>query len=71
MISKAVLTEELSMAQRVLTKWLQKIQEGIPGSDLPATEYDQAAWIGELIGESLLMSAKLQALAEVLERDNG
>ena len=68
-ISKAVLKEELNLAQRILTKWQQKIDEGIPGQDIPSHEDMAEFWNQEMISELFLVSKKLESIAEIVAQN--
>lgn len=68
-ISKAVLKEELNLAQRILTKWQQKIDDGIPGTDLPSNEDMIEFWNQEMISELFLVSKKLESIAEIVAQN--
>lgn len=64
-ISKAVITEELTLAQRILNKWQQKFAEGIPGQDVPSEDDMAEFWAQEFCAEMFLVAKKLEALAEI------
>lgn len=66
MLSKAVLTEELTLAQRILAKWQEKLAGGIPGTEVPAADEDIEYFHREMAGEFLLVSAKLESIANLL-----
>jgi hypothetical protein len=68
-ISKAVLKEELILAQRILTKWQQRLDEGVPGEDLPAEDLDVALYMRELVAEFLIVAGKMENLASILSDD--
>mgnify|MGYP003431495341 FL=1 len=66
-ISREVLKEELLLAQRILTKWQNKLDEGVPGLDYPAADEVQAEmFVRELVAEFQVVSGKLDNLASVL-----
>lgn len=65
-LSTAVIKEEIDLAMRILTKWQNKINEGIPGVDIPAHEDQIEAWCREFGWEIHLVSKKLDNLAEVV-----
>lgn len=65
-ISKAVLKEELLLAQRILTKWQERLEQGVPGDDLPAEDMDIALYMRELVAEFLVVAGKMENLASIL-----
>lgn len=70
-ISKLVMVEELTLAIRILKKWDEKIDAGVPGSDVPAADYDVDAFRREMAAELLLISSKLESVATImLDSDN-
>lgn len=69
-ISKAVLKAELDLAQRILTKWQQRLEEGVPGADFPAAEdLEIASFMRELVAEFLVVAGKMENLASILSDD--
>lgn len=69
-VSKAVLKEELTLAQRILTKWQQKLEEGVPGQDFPVQD-DIAfeRFVREMVGEFQVISSKFDGLATIMAED--
>ncbi len=65
-ISKAVLKEEINLALRVLNKWDQKMDAGIPGVEFPAAEDQLHDFLRELCGEFMLLSGKLENIADII-----
>ncbi len=70
-ISKEVLEEELNLAIRVVTKWKNKLAQGIPGQDLPGNEDALDEFTRELVAEFLLISGKFETMANVISADGG
>jgi len=69
-ISKAVLKEEITLAQRILNKWQQKLDEGVPGVDFPAgDELQFELFIREMVGEFGVVASKMEGLAGILSED--
>jgi hypothetical protein len=69
-ISKAVLKEELTLAQRILTKWQEKLEEGVPGQDYPAQdEIVFERFVREMTGEFQVIASKFDGLATILAED--
>jgi hypothetical protein len=69
-ISKAVLKEELTLAQRILNKWQLRLDEGIPGVDIPAgDELQFEAFRKEMVGEFQLIASKFDGLANIMAED--
>jgi hypothetical protein len=68
-ISKAVLREELNLAQRILTKWQEKLEAGIPGVDFPVDDMAFDSFLREAVGELMVVSGKLENIATLLSED--
>lgn len=68
-VSSEVLRDEADTARAILAKWVAKIDDGIPGIDLPATELDTDAWLHQLCGELMVVSGKCETLASILAGD--
>lgn len=68
-ISRDVLLKELETAREYLDKWIAKVNEGIPGIDIPASgdsEEHIDNFVRELCGELRIISGKCDNLAEVV-----
>lgn len=68
-ISREMLLQELVTARDFLAKWHQKVEEGIPGVDIPAAGNAEAfaeAFLREMCGELMVISAKCETLSEIL-----
>lgn len=65
-LTKEVIMEELALAQRVLTKWQQSLDRGIPNVELPGDEYSRDLYEQQLCGELYLLAGKLERLAQIL-----
>jgi hypothetical protein len=68
-VSKEVVLKELETAKAYLAKWEQRLEEGIPEIDFPATGNSSNAledFLRELCGELRVVSGKCDTLAEVL-----
>ena len=68
-ISKAVLKEEITLAQRILNKWQQRLDDGIPYVELPAEEHQFEAFRKELVGEFQLIASKFDGMATIMAED--
>lgn len=69
-ISKAVLKEELTLAQRILTKWQEKLEEGVPGQDYPVQdEVVFERFVREMTGEFQVIASKFDGLATIIAED--
>jgi len=71
-ISTEVLKEEITLAQRILNKWLLKLGEGVPGVDIPAGDSEQAfeAFRREMVGEFQLVADKFGGMANIMAEDH-
>jgi hypothetical protein len=70
-ISKEVLKEEITLAQRILNKWQNKLDEGIPGVDIPAgDELQFEAFRKEMVGEFQLVASKFDGMASIMAEDH-
>jgi hypothetical protein len=66
-ISKEVLGDEIALAQKVLAKWQQRLEQGVPGMDFPATDEVAAElFVRELVGEFLMLAGKLESIGNVI-----
>jgi hypothetical protein len=68
-ISREVLIKELETAKDYLDKWLQKVEAGIPGIDIPASgsaENHIEDFVREFCGEMRVVSGKCDTLSEVM-----
>lgn len=66
-ISKEVLGDEIALAQKVLTKWQQRLEQGVPGIDFPvADEVATELFVRELVGELLMLAGKLESIGNVI-----
>jgi hypothetical protein len=69
-MSSEVLKEEIVLSMRILTKWQQRIDQGIPGRDLPAMDETAVeAFTRELVAELLVVSGKLENVANIISAD--
>lgn len=68
MISKAVMTEELNMAIKILVKWQQRFEEGLPGVDMPAPDDHVTECFSEMTSEFQLVAGKLDSLAGLISQ---
>lgn len=70
-ISSPALLQELTTARDLLDKWVEKVQAGIPGVDVPMTGNSPAGdrldvWLFELMGELQLVSGKTANIVSIL-----
>lgn len=68
-VSRDVLLKELETSRDYLANWVERIQAGIPGIDLPATgnaEEHLESFIRELCGELRVVAGKCESLSEVV-----
>lgn len=70
-VSKEVLNEEIGLAQRILKKWENLIAKGVPGQDFPAEEAAMDSYVREFVAELLVVSGKLETLANIINADQG
>lgn len=65
-ISPDQIYEDLEAAGKVLARWHERVGQGIPGVDTPASEEQYLKFVKQLCGELQLAGSKLIALAEIL-----
>jgi hypothetical protein len=70
-LSQQALLTELESAKTLLDKWIEKVEAGIPGVDVPMTGNMPAGerldvWLVELMGELQLVSGKTANIAQIL-----
>jgi len=66
-IQADTLREEMTQIDALVKALKDRVDVGIPGMDLPATDVDEEVFQVQFRGELLLASQRLLALAEVLE----
>jgi hypothetical protein len=70
MISSNLILTEIDSAQAILARWRERVAEGIPGLDLPAsTEEAAAVFFDELSSELFVSAGKIENLAHALRGD--
>ncbi len=68
-VSREVLLKELETAGQYIEKWRTRVEEGLPGIDVPATgdaEQGLETFLREMCGELQIVSGKCTTLSEVL-----
>jgi hypothetical protein len=67
-VSPDLIHEELQGTINILTKWLDAVNKGVPGVDIPGPDVEEALdnFLRELTGELLLAAGKAHNLAVVL-----
>ena len=70
-LSTPVILTELETMKVVLEKWIEKVQAGVPGVDVPMSGMTAPGdridvWLNELIGELRLVSGKSHNISEIL-----
>lgn len=61
------LRTEVGQVIAILTKWKDRLDEGIPGDEVPSNDLNVEIFQYQLIGEINLAAEKLLALVEVLK----
>lgn len=69
-LSPQVLLQEVLASRDILSKWVEKIQDGIPGVDVPMSGDAPVGerldvWVLELMGELHLVSGKMANVVSV------
>lgn len=62
-VSKGVICEELNLAIRILTKWKESAEEGIPVVDVRMPPEELHDWLRNFYGELNIVSDKCASLA--------
>ena len=65
-VSPDVIHSELEAAEKIISKWREKVSQGIPCVDVPADEEALIRFLVEMCGELLLVSGKCQTLAGIV-----
>ena len=65
-VRSEVIVEELKAATTILSSWVESIEKGIPGVDLPGDQEALEAFMRHLCGELLIVSGKTETLSNVL-----
>lgn len=66
-IQADTLRSEVDQILNILTSWKERLSEGIPGDEMPATGDREDLFQFHLRRELLLCAERLNALCEVLE----
>ena len=61
------LRSEVEQVIAILTKWQERLSQGIPGDEIPANDLNSEIFQFQLRGEVQLAAERLMALVEVLE----
>ena len=65
-VTQETMLSELKTSKAILESWIQKVEAGIPGLDIPAPPDRLADFMGALCGELLIVSGKCENLSNVL-----
>ncbi len=57
---------DLNMARELLVKWHARFEAGVPAIDLEGSDASLEDFLTEFVGEMRLVSAKCDALAEIM-----
>jgi len=61
------LRDEIVQVIAILDRWKSRLEEGVPGDEIPANEMNAEIFQYQLRGEIYLAAERLMALAEVIE----
>ncbi len=61
------LRQEIKQVLEILQRWDGRLEEGVPGEEIPANDMNIEIFQYQLRGEIMLASARLASIAEVLE----
>lgn len=70
-VSPDVIHSELEAAQAIISKWRERVSNGIPGVDLHAEDEAFARFLSEFCGELLLVAGKCQTLSGIVGEGYG
>jgi vacuolar-type H+-ATPase subunit E/Vma4 len=65
-VTSEVIRSELEATKEILEKWLEKVNDGIPGMDVPAEDLSIEIWVRQFCGELNLIAGRCETLAGVL-----
>lgn len=65
-ISTDVVRSELEGVKSIIEKWLARLDQGIPGVEVPAPEDRTEAFLRELCGELMVSAGKCENVASIL-----
>jgi len=68
-VTHETMLAELKSSKLIMDTWIQKIEEGIPGIDIPAPPDQLEDFMRSLCGELLIVSGKCENLSNVLTGD--
>ena len=65
-VSREVIISQMTASRDILTKWIGKVDEGIPAVDIPAPQEELENFLRALCGELLIVSGSTEVLSNVL-----
>lgn len=65
-VTQEVMLSELKSSKDILEAWIQKIEAGIPGMDVPAPPERLEDFMRAFCGELLIVSGKCENMSNVL-----
>lgn len=68
-VNPATITEELQAARKILDKWVERMNAGLPTIDHPGSEEQLELLMREFCGELKICAGKCATLSEVLLGD--
>ena len=68
-VTHETMLAELKSSKLIMDAWIQKIEEGIPGIDIPAPPDKLEDFMRSFCGELLIVSGKCENLSNVLTGD--
>ena len=64
-----LISSELDSAKKILEKWIERVNAGMPVIDQPGNDHQLELFVQELCGELRIVAGKCGNLAEVLLGD--
>lgn len=58
---------ELEQVQAIITAWQKRLDEGVPGEEVPADDLNAEIFEMQLRGELMLAANRLTSIVEVLD----
>lgn len=68
-VSSPIIISELTAAKTILEAWLERVENGVPGVDIPAPPEQLEDFMRGLCGELLVVSTKCENLSNILSGD--
>ena len=71
-VTPELLQHELQGARAILDKWIQQINDGIPGVTIPTTSEEAFEnWMVQFCGELMVCAGKCETISHIMSENRG